>query len=551
MKKIQKIMTSLMLFFTIAGVIAQPVNAFASETGDSTAVSAEETKSSEDEAAVSTTSSEATMESTVSSETAVPEVAENTSAAKEVEVGESQNANDSPLENPLKVEDTISTLPEEKAVETTDGSATDTNAVSSVYVGAMGVLMVDGKPVYYADGTTPVEYDKLLQQGTAIQLRSSGGAQITYSGPITYSYWTVGQFQINGKVAFCIEHEKGSPATDTPNSGTSPYDNETIASILYYGWGGAGNVFASSDGARGIVITSLALSNAYTGGDKGTADEAYQVLMNKVVTAPIKDTHVSLNGTNLTVHFTTKISGSKQVSSQGSFSGKGASDYISFKVPAGMTYVCENTGATSTNADVKVYSGQKFHFEASLNANASLSTGTLKNFVQDFQPLLVKPMDGNLQTLATWQWYTDPTDVVSFDVSFKPIVGNVSIKKVDDLGNPVAGVKFQYTSTDPNYPSGEWVTGTDVKWISNGWTPGTKISVTEVSAPEGYKVDTTPQTWTVVAGETHEFDFVNPKQTIGTTATDAADGDKTLVPEKKVTIVDAVAYKNLYTDGRE
>lgn len=540
-------MTSLMLFFSLSSVFVQPISAFANETTNKTEVitNSEVTESTE-ETAISTEAS--TKESsTVTEETSASEVSENTNVAKQVEVGESQNANDSP-----SVTEAINPLveAEDAVTPTVDGSDVDTDTVDNVYVGANGALIVNGEPTYYADGTTPAEYDKLLQQGTAIQLRSGSGAQITYLGPITYSYWTVGQFLVNGKIAFCIEHTKGTPATDTPNTGVNPYDNTTIRSILYYGWGGDANVFASNDGARGIVITSLALSNAYTGGDKATADEAYQVLMNKVNTAPITNKKITLNGLhNSLVSLTTKISGSKQVSSQASFDGKGTTDYISFNVPAGMTYVCENTGATATNANVKVYSGQKFHFEASLDADISLSSGNLNSSVKEFQSLIVKPLDSSLQTLGTGQVYSDPSNVVSFSVKFSPQVATAKIVKKDDSGNPLAGVTFEITNT----ANGDKVTKTtDANGVINHeLTPDTAVSIKEVKTLDGYLLDENPQTWTAVAGETHEFDFVNPKQTIGTTATDAEDGDKTLVPEKKVTIVDAVDYKNLYTDGRE
>ena len=78
-----------------------------------------------------------------------------------------------------------------------------------------------------------------------------------------------GKFLVNGEVAFCMEHVK-----DSPSSGTiaedSPYDNDLIKTILYYGWGGKENIFTNEE--EGIVRTSFALSYVYTGDPAETGD---------------------------------------------------------------------------------------------------------------------------------------------------------------------------------------------------------------------------------------------------------------------------------------
>lgn len=92
-------------------------------------------------------------------------------------------------------------------------------------------------------------------------------ATITYLGPITYKGVTVGQFNVNGHLAFCMEHKKTSPPTGTPFQ-EQIYNDPNIRKVLYYGYGGHGQWGGfSGDRAQGIVVTTCALSYYYVGPD--------------------------------------------------------------------------------------------------------------------------------------------------------------------------------------------------------------------------------------------------------------------------------------------
>lgn len=62
-------------------------------------------------------------------------------------------------------------------------------------------------------------------------------SKIVYNGKAIYGPNIVGDFSVNGEQAFCMEHAKATPPTNTEIT-SSIYGNEDIAKCLYYrmGW---------------------------------------------------------------------------------------------------------------------------------------------------------------------------------------------------------------------------------------------------------------------------------------------------------------------------
>ncbi len=59
---------------------------------------------------------------------------------------------------------------------------------------------------------------------------------VEYHGKVSYGSSTVGSFTVNGARAFCMDHDKDSPPTNTEVN-EELYNNTNIAKCLYYGWG--------------------------------------------------------------------------------------------------------------------------------------------------------------------------------------------------------------------------------------------------------------------------------------------------------------------------
>ena len=99
----------------------------------------------------------------------------------------------------------------------------------------------------------------VLSFNTVIALEARS-AKIEYIGKVTSSTGsTVGRFKVNGQWAFCVDHAKTSPPSNTSYDSGSIYNNESIRAILYYGYGGIGNEIGTSNDAW--VATTLALDS--------------------------------------------------------------------------------------------------------------------------------------------------------------------------------------------------------------------------------------------------------------------------------------------------
>ena len=401
----------------------------------------------------------------------------------------------------------------------------------------------------------PANLDKLMQAGvpeTLILPRGSvGTATIKYKGQLTYSYYTVGDFTVNGKQAFCMEHPKGTPATNQPNNGLEPYNNDSIAAVLYWGWGGAKNIF--TDRTLGIVSTSLALSHFYYGDTPGTPPSGYNTLITKGKNKDVPSHLLRINNSNKLVNLTVTFDGKKQKSKTAILNAEGANS-ITYKVPANITFVNETTGATATNKDVKIKGGQKFHLEAGPNVAKTVTSPKLKGTVKQFQPLIVKPVSSGLQDIGTWRWYDDPAQVVSFKAIFKPRKGDLEITKKSSDGKLLVGAEYDIKTAD-NKVVKHVKTGTNGKIKTTDLTQGS-YNVTETKAPAGYTLDKTvanrTKKVTVTAGQTALMTFTNKQVFVqvkikkGDAETgDKAQGDATLVGAKYGVYDDAKATKLL------
>lgn len=92
----------------------------------------------------------------------------------------------------------------------------------------------------------------LARQGLRMAARAN---TITYLGKVSYGGTAVGHFLVNGKIAFCMEHQKETPPTGT-SFAEQIYNNATIRKVLYYGWGGIEPWSGFGSEAQGIVCTS-------------------------------------------------------------------------------------------------------------------------------------------------------------------------------------------------------------------------------------------------------------------------------------------------------
>ena len=81
-----------------------------------------------------------------------------------------------------------------------------------------------------------------------------------------YGDATVGDFRVDGKRAFCLEHHKLTPPNGSHFT-SSVNKNERLLKALYYGYDGVQPWKGFKSKNNGIVVTSLGLSVIYAGWD--------------------------------------------------------------------------------------------------------------------------------------------------------------------------------------------------------------------------------------------------------------------------------------------
>ena len=250
MSKVKKLMTTLMLFLTLSGTIAEPITVLANT------VDTVELQENKEEAALTETV-EASTESTENSSTSTEQIT-NTKSDQEEKIGDSQNANDSPTE-----EMTIETATKEEAMETketTESSEQGTEQSVYDYLRENGYEMLEDGSIVSTTGSSyrdnflnviqkveslvnPNGLKARMARATGQSIfvnRSYGSNSIgwTYSnGPSELGWYA--KKDANGGMLWCVEPGvplnwgENTPYT-TSNVSQEKYIRASLA--VYYGW---------------------------------------------------------------------------------------------------------------------------------------------------------------------------------------------------------------------------------------------------------------------------------------------------------------------------
>lgn len=383
-----------------------------------------------------------------------------------------------------------------------------------------------------------------IQNKSKLKSLKANNSTVTYKGQITYGGSTVGHFEVDGEQAFCIEHPKPTPATNTPNDGGNIYDNPSVAATLYYGITGDKNIFGS-DWTRGTVVTSLVLSEMYLGSYQGGSSIAgYDQLKAKALAgdypkAEAKFTKTILNST---------IVGEVQKTEIDKFEAD-SSNYVVVPLNSNVTLYNVTKGTKSTGGSIKLYGGDSFYMTAPLDYNSDFASGALKGAMKVYSPILYRMNDSSLQKLVKAGWY-DPTKTVAFTAKFEARTGDLKIKKTGSDNRTLANAEY-----DVKDSTGKVVahvkTGSDGTITAKDLLMG-DYTVVETKAPAGYTIDKTPRKVTVKAAETTLLNVTNKAisfqvkvKKADTESGDTAQGDASLVGAKYGIYEDAAATKLL------
>ena len=255
----------------------------------------------------------------------------------------------------------------------------------------------------------------VLSFNTVIALEARS-AKIEYIGKVTSSTGsTVGRFKVNGQWAFCVDHAKTSPPSNTSYDSGSIYNNESIRAILYYGYGGIGNEIGTSNDAW--VATTLALDSVMNNNDSAYRRKipGYSILMDHAQKKDAPSTDASFSKSSVT----SSVSGDRQVSETITFNA----DYrnsITLAVQSGTTIVVD--GKSYTNGNVTINGGQSFYITAPLDYSNNVVYSNIKPSLK----ILYMPTSSKYQRLGQGM-EQDPPPIQNLSVEFKARQRNITV----------------------------------------------------------------------------------------------------------------------------
>ena len=282
------------------------------------------------------------------------------------------------------------------------------------------------------------------------------GQEIYY--PSWLGNWSTKMCYINGSLAYCLESSKNTP----PQGQYAPYvirNNDALLKVLYYGYGGPGDVFKDdqvTNDTNKYLYTHIMASYAYSGdiyGGKSWDDLLANGIglkwrYEQIQSMPVPTKTFNLTKTNLSAYYDSGTS--TQRTENNTFN---AESNVTIDIPLQEGVELHNlTKGTVSSGTVSINGGDTFYLSAPLQKMEDYSSGELAgNNSTMYAPLAIMP-GGGYQAEATLSVVSDPR-TLSFNVSW--LNGSqISINKTDNFGENISNAKFdllQWNKTTSQY----------------------------------------------------------------------------------------------------
>ena len=321
---------------------------------------------------------------------------------------------------------------------------------------------------------------------------------VNYDGKSTAYGSTCGKFRINGRQAWCLEHAKKTPGSQSMNaeiyhSTEARYAN--IRKIMYYGWFGYeewGGLHGKSDNEKNVIM-SKALSHAYSGSSisKGIMTDFYNYATSKP--DPLNQNVLVFSKMVVNTWYDKNAKVQKSESSR----LNGPSGYhITINTQTNRVKVVNETRGWSGQV-VDVYGGDTVHYEADAGYTGHVYSGYLKGGFT-FAPLIAWNGDSKKQHVGTWIT-EDPLVNTFLNADFRAQLGSLKLRKTDTGEKLLDGAVFHVSGNGYDRD----VTVSNGEITVNDLTIG-DYTITEKTAPNGYLVNVAPFKTTVSANQTAE-----------------------------------------------
>lgn len=310
---------------------------------------------------------------------------------------------------------------------------------------------------------------------------------------------TCGKFRIDGRQAWCLEHKKSTPGSQSMNaevytSTEARYAN--IRKIMYYGWFGYeewGGLQGKSNDEKNVIM-SKALSHAYSGSSisKGIMTDFYNYATSKP--DPLNQNVLVFSKNVVNTWYDKNAKTQKSESSRLNGPNK---YHITINTQTNRVKVVNETRGWSGQV-VDVYGGDTVHYEADAGYTGHAYSGYLKGGFT-FAPLIAWNGDSRKQHVGTWVPLTDPEVSTFLNADFRAQLGSLKLRKTDKGGKLLDGAVFHVSGN--GYDRDVTVTNGE---ITVNELPIGDYTVTEKTAPNGYLVNVAPFRTTVSANHTAE-----------------------------------------------
>ncbi len=282
------------------------------------------------------------------------------------------------------------------------------------------------------------------------------GQEIYY--PSWLGNWSTKMCYINGSLAYCLESSKDTP----PQGQYAPYviqNNDALLKVLYYGYGGPGDVFKDdqvTNDTNKYLYTHIMASYAYSGdiyGGKSWDDLLANGIglkwrYEQIQSMPVPTKTFNLTKTNLSAYYDSDTS--SQRTENNTFN---AESNVTIDIPLQEGVELHNlTKGTVSSGTVSINGGDTFYLSAPLQKMEDYSSGELAgNNSTMYAPLAIMP-GGGYQAEATLSVVSDPR-TLSFNVSWLN-GSHININKTDNFGENISNAKFnllQWNKTTSRY----------------------------------------------------------------------------------------------------
>ena len=280
------------------------------------------------------------------------------------------------------------------------------------------------------------------------------GQEIYY--PSWLGNWSTKKCYINGSLAYCLESSK-----DTPPEGqyaNSVIDtNEALLKVLYYGYGGPGDVFKDdqvTNDTNKYLYTHIMASYAYSGdiyGGKSWDDLLANGIglkwrYEQIQSMPVPTNEFNFSKSSLNAYYENGQQRTEEIKLN-------ANNDVVVNIPLQDGVELHNlTKGTVNTGTVSVNGGETFYLSTTLEKREDYSSGNLngKNLVK-YAPLVIRS-GGNYQDEGTLTTVQDP---VTINLNINWLDGSqININKIDNYDENISNAKFdllQWNKTTSQY----------------------------------------------------------------------------------------------------